>query len=38
VRVTPGQTVDGEALLVVLERLDVPVDPGPAAPRKGSER
>jgi acetyl/propionyl-CoA carboxylase alpha subunit len=35
VRVTPGQTVDGEALLVVIERLDVPGDPGATGPREG---
>jgi biotin carboxyl carrier protein len=38
VRVTPGQTVDGEALLVVIERLDVPADPRAAALREGSAR
>jgi hypothetical protein len=38
VRVAPGQAVDAEALLVVLERLDVPEEPGAAAPRTGGAR
>ena len=38
VRVAPGQTVDGGALLVVNERLDLPCVPGAAAPREGSQR
>jgi biotin carboxyl carrier protein len=38
VLVTPGQAVDGEALLIVLERLAAPGDPGAAAPQEGGTR